>query len=58
MCMNVCLHIFMCPACMPTTYTGQKRGLDTLELALQMVVNQYVCTGNQTLVLCKSNKFS
>lgn len=56
--MNVCLHIFMCPACMPTIYRDQKRGLDTLELVLQRVVNQYVGAGNQTLVLCKSNKFS
>jgi hypothetical protein len=40
----ICLHV--CAACVCSTYRGQKRALDPLELELQMVVSHHVCAGN------------
>lgn len=37
---------------------GQKRVLDPQELQLLMTVKYQLSAGNQTLVLCKSNKHS
>jgi hypothetical protein len=42
----------------PDTQRDQKRESDCLELELQMVVSHHVDAGNQTQVLCKSNKCS
>jgi hypothetical protein len=39
-------------------YRDQKRALDPLELAIQMVVNFPVDAGNLVQVLCKSSIFS
>lgn len=27
MCIRVCLHIYMCSSCMPTTHEGQKKSI-------------------------------
>lgn len=43
-CMHVC---HLCNTCMPHANRGQKRGLDPLELLLQVVVNHHVGTGNK-----------
>lgn len=44
-------HKNMCIMCKLGARGGQKRGLDLLELELQIVVNHYVGAGNQTWVL-------
>lgn len=36
--------------CKPVAYQGQERGLDPLNLEIQMAVSQQVGAGNQTLV--------
>lgn len=48
-------HKNMCIMCKLGARGGQKRGLDLLELELQIVVNHYVGAGNQTWVLSKNN---
>ena len=52
-CMCVCV-----PHVCPVSRGGQKRALDPQELELQMVVSHHVGVGEQTWVLCKSNKCS
>jgi hypothetical protein len=46
------------PHVCPVSRGGQKRALDPQELELQMVVSHHVGVGEQTWVLCKSNKCS
>lgn len=48
MCKNSCLHVCMGPACGPDIDKGPKIMLDLLELELQIVVNHYEDTRNQT----------
>lgn len=48
--LQLCVH--------PGAHRRQKRALDPLGLQLQMTVGYQVSAGNQTQVLCKSNKHS
>lgn len=40
-----CLYVCLCTICVPRTWVGQKRGLDSLELELQMAVSYPVSLG-------------
>ena len=46
--MRVCLHIHLCPTCIPGAYRDLKRVLNLLELELQMVVGYCVGARTQT----------
>lgn len=48
----------MYTVCMPSLYEVQKRASNSLELELEMTVNQHVDAGTQTYVLYKTNKNS
>lgn len=50
-----CLNVNMCTTCKLGACGCQKRGLDLLELELQMVVNHYVGARNQTWVFSNDN---
>lgn len=43
-----CMHTYLCILYMPSECRSQKKVLNSLELELQMVVNQLVGAGNQT----------
>ena len=43
-----CWHVSLCNMCMPDAQRGQKRTLDPLELALQMVISHFVSAGKWT----------
>lgn len=45
-----CIYVCVCTIYAPIIHGGQKMVLDSLELVLQMVVNNYVGAGNQTQV--------
>lgn len=51
MCMGVFLHGCLCTIYTLSAWRSQKRALEPLDLELQMVVKQYVSTGNRTQVL-------
>lgn len=58
----LCVCVFclrcICVPCANDALGGLKSGPDTLELELQMVVNNHVGTGNQNQVFCKSSQCS
>lgn len=51
-------HICMGTIGIPGGSGGQKKAPDPLKLELWMIVSHHVDAGNQTWVLCMSNKYS
>lgn len=58
MCIGVCLRVYMCTTCVLDASADQKKGLNSLGLELQMLVNQHVSVRNQTLALYESIQYS
>lgn len=61
-CFILCIWVFYllictCTACMPSARGDQKRASESLEMELQMVVNDYMVLRTKH-VLCKSKKHS
>lgn len=57
-CMRACIHTYCVRGYMSVVPMGARRGCQTLELELRMVVSSYTDAGNQTLVLYKISKCS
>lgn len=53
-----CLHVCICTVCMHGAHWGQKKPSESLELELEMAVNDHVGSRNWTWVPCKNKCLS